>query len=644
MVKSLDKKWKELLFSFSGFGPNLLMVIMGAYFSDAINPAALNAAPEQAIIPGICLILPAVFPILFMIAKAFDGIIDIPFASITDNLKTKWGRRRPPILISFIPMVISFAMCWTPLFLGNEPSMQLANTIWIFGWSLVFFSTYTMCLISFYGSLSTVCSSSDQRTRVSSFKAFFDTISYCIAYALVPVIVGALHKSLGISINTFILILLPVMLTMLIPLFLIKEGAKYGYPERSEINEKPVRILESIKLTFGNKMFVKWMIVNCCSFFGLQMFLSGMNTMITGSMGMVDWEMSVLNTFAFAPVPIMLYLFNKVKIKKGTRFVFQTSLLAFAVAILSFFFGSVFITGGNKTVQYILGISGGVVASWSIGSFFMMPYAIPSQISSVERRLTGKNYSAMYFAAQAVTSSVVGAVASGLVYEYIKRIFFSTEVSGFITADSYEQAAEILNVSKDAVFNFGTLILPFIVSIMCIVGFFVAFTMPKDFSPVLIARELKKQYPDLDISEIEREAEGRDETHESIFIKIILSVLSGFVFGFVWIGIMFGEIKQVTDKMFNRYLQYFLCAFVPFYAVYWLINTDKQLKAAYESRGIEYKSYLPVMLPFAVIFPILPLNIVALSLIQKNVNKLLDYNAAASSAVIGGKPSSVSAS
>ena len=37
-------------------------------------------------------------------------------------------------------------------------------------------------------------------------------------------------------------------------------------------------------------------------------------------------------------VLIMLYLFRKVKEKKGIRFTYQTCLLSFAVAILSFFF------------------------------------------------------------------------------------------------------------------------------------------------------------------------------------------------------------------------------------------------------------------------------------------------------------------
>ena len=110
MVRSLDKKWKEFLFSFAGFGPNFLMILMGAYYTDALNPVAFEGnATYQAIASGICFITPAVFPILFALGKVFDGIIDIPFAHITDTLSTRWGRRRPTIAVCFVPMVL--ALC-----------------------------------------------------------------------------------------------------------------------------------------------------------------------------------------------------------------------------------------------------------------------------------------------------------------------------------------------------------------------------------------------------------------------------------------------------------------------------------------------------------------------------------------------------
>lgn len=59
MVRSLDKKWKEFLFGFSGFGPNLLMTMMGSYYSDALNSAALEAGEQfQAIVPGAACAVP----------------------------------------------------------------------------------------------------------------------------------------------------------------------------------------------------------------------------------------------------------------------------------------------------------------------------------------------------------------------------------------------------------------------------------------------------------------------------------------------------------------------------------------------------------------------------------------------------------
>ena len=148
MIKSLDKKWKEFLFAFSGFGPNFLMILMGSYYSDALNPSALETGEQfQAIMPGVCFILPALFPILFALGKVFDGIIDIPFAHITDTLSTRWGRRRPAIAVCILPMIISFVLCWIPVGGRENP---LLNTIWVTVFSIIFFAAYTMCLIAFY--------------------------------------------------------------------------------------------------------------------------------------------------------------------------------------------------------------------------------------------------------------------------------------------------------------------------------------------------------------------------------------------------------------------------------------------------------------------------------------------------------------
>ena len=609
MVKSLDKKWKVLLYSFAGFGPNFLMVLMGAFFTDAINPAALGAnVLHLQSISGVCLILPAVFPILWLLAKAFDGIIDIPFAQLADKLNTRHGRYRPLIAVGFIPMVVSYVLCWIPF--GNK----VFNTIWIFFWALIFFSTYTLNLISYYGSLSVVCSNDSQRGKVSSFKAFFDTISYCIVYALVPLLL----QVFDMSIDKFALISSILMLTMLIPLFIIKEGHKHGYPEREGIVEEKAKLGKSLKVTFGNKIFSKWLIVNCCSFFGLQMFLVSMNALITGGMGFSSGEMALINTCAFAPVPIMLFLFNKLKSKKGCRFAYQTCLISFALAILSFFFANKVICD-NKTLQMIISILGGFLGSWSIGSFFMMPYLVPTQIASVEQKLTGKNHSAMYFAAQAVTTSIIGAIASSLVYENIKMLFVA-KGHGIVWGESAKLIAEDLGILESQIFNLGNLIVPIIVSIMCVVGFIVAFKMPKDYDSNTVAKEIKKLNPEVTEEQTIIETKDEKEDKDSVFVNIALCVLSGFIFGFIW-PIFIIKNLGVIMKQNKKVLNCLLCYIVPFYSLYFLLKVNKELMQKAKENNIKIKNKTWVYVITSLVFPILPLNVVSLAVLQNDINK-----------------------
>ena len=154
MTHSLNRKWKELLYAATGLGPNMLMVLLGAYFTDAMNPVGLNSDIEYWSLTGYSLVMPAIFGVLWMIAKVFDGLVDIPLASLTDNMRTRWGRRRPAIVLAFVPMVVGYMLAWTPL---TRTENSLLNTVWMIVMLLIFFTGYTMSMSAFYGSLSSLC-------------------------------------------------------------------------------------------------------------------------------------------------------------------------------------------------------------------------------------------------------------------------------------------------------------------------------------------------------------------------------------------------------------------------------------------------------------------------------------------------------
>ena len=642
--KTLDKGWKEIVFALSAFGPNLLMGIMGAYYSDAVNPAALgmNEAAVQSI-AGVCLVTPLLYSILATIAKIFDGIIDVPLGHLTDNLRSKLGKRRAPIIYCFLPMVISYACLWIPIAgvpqigQSNFETIQLWNTIWFIVMSFIFFGTYTMNLICFYGSIGQVSYDDAQRLRVSSFKSFFDTIYYVLTYALVPVFLES-FKGTGWSIENLVFCLLPLMATCLIPVFMIKEGERnekklraLGYDIPEEAVEEQVPFFKSIKKTMLNKPALRWNIVNSTVYFGLQMFLVSMNALIVGLMGLKTIHMTILNTAAFAPIPVMLYLFNKLKAKKGIRFTFKSCMLCFAVCIMSFLLASEYVMGPeNYTIKVIIGAIGGVIGSWALGAFFMLPLLIPSSISSTEEKLTGVNQSAMYFAGQALFTCVIGAIATG-VYDLIKNLFVSRDFSTIVMVDAdlmervgstvaREAAGLAMGLPTGEVFCLGTMLVPIIVSICCIAGFFLANMLCKNYEPQEIAADLDM----LDLYEEKKDlfpvVNKKEEKKESIPVNIAIWVLSGSIFGLIWKKIIINRANELSED--EKVPTWLWLVSIPAFPVtgYILYRTAKMIKARCDKEGIACKDYSIV----CAVLGALGLGVVGYALQQATLNKMKD--------------------
>ncbi len=468
-MHSLDKKWKELLFAANSFGPNLLFVLIGAYFTDAMNPAGLTADKTSWSLTGYSLVVPAMFGITWAIAKVFDGLVDIPLAHVVDNIRTKWGRRRPMFIIAMIPQIISYILVWTPLEFREK---SILNTIWIGVMMVVYYASYTLSMITFFGSSSSICKDEAQRVRVGNFKSFFDTIGFCIVYALLPVFIGS-----GINIKKIALFAMPLMLTLLIPLFIIKEGDKYG-EGKEFMREARVPLKTSLRITLRNRLFLSLIIPNACAYFGLNMFLSAQNVLISGIMNLPAGLAAIMNTCAFAPVPLMLFIYYKIIQKKGIRFAYRIAIGSFAIAILNFCVGSEYMFPNSEIPRIIIGCIGGFCGSFGIGAFFATPYMVPAQIAAMEYKVTGKDHTAMYFAIQSLAAAIVAAISNGLVYEQIKNIVVPKVINGVaIEGETWKVGASLV---------------PVILCLVCVVGFILAGRMPKQYNEEVVSKEMSR--------------------------------------------------------------------------------------------------------------------------------------------------------
>ncbi|MCL2822082.1 MAG: MFS transporter, partial [Firmicutes bacterium] len=372
----LKNKKREFLYAFSSFGPDFMFAMIIAYFLSSVNPSMFGESAHVYAWRSHAIVSTASFGVLFFISRVVDALIDIPYAARLDKIKCKYARLRLPVLISIIPLTAAtIALCLPVSFSQGS----IANTIYFFVSLVVFFAAYTLYMIAYRSGVTSFSRDRKQRIRVSYFKSFLDTVRFAMVYPLTMLVLSLIADT-SLNVMHITLMSTPLLLTMLIPLFLTKskkgdESAQAALLESNSENSieksgetatvfaceesaaaeqadtslaasvqeakdqsalttaaiQPVQkqkigILSSLKLVITTKAFWPWMIVAFLYFMGLQLFLSTQNELISGVLWLTPAYAALLNSAAFGPVPIMLFLFNKVMKKKGIRFALQVGL------------------------------------------------------------------------------------------------------------------------------------------------------------------------------------------------------------------------------------------------------------------------------------------------------------------------------
>lgn len=407
-MRKLTKKWQMFLYAIGGMGVNMLNLMVGSYLCSAIIATGFD---EKVIgnhtFLGIDLVVPAVWAIFGIAAKIIDGVIDVPMASFTDNLKTKFGRRRPALLIGLIPMILAYILF--TLVTPNPEGATVLNTVFYGVVLCVFYSFYTLTMVTYYATFTEIVDTQEERNFISNVKSVCDIVYFILGYVVVAMLLG------GLNIRVVSMVVLPMVLTMLIPLFLIKEkSTKEGVltDEDGQVS-RPVNLIRSLACTFKNKSYIIWMIVYSFMTFGVQLFLSGINEYFS----VAGMSMMFVMMAAFGPVPFTLLLYNWLTRRFGFGFSYRYILIIFAVGMLAMFGVSLLPAGTLKTV---LAICTGLISSFGIGAMFSVAYSVPSQLAAEEEKKTGVSNAAMYFAVQGLFAGVAAGIGGGAVLTLLK--------------------------------------------------------------------------------------------------------------------------------------------------------------------------------------------------------------------------------
>lgn len=401
-MRKFTKKSQIMLYGCAGLGVNMLNMIVGTYLCSALLVGGFEKNVENWTYLNKDLVVAGLWSLLIVIAKAIDGIIDVPLSHFTDNLKTKWGKRRPSIVMGYIPMIIAYLLFLVPI----DHDATLLNTIWFAFLLFVFYGAYTLTMLTYYATFAEVTRTEKELVLLSNVKSTCDVIYFSMSYALVPLFV-----SMQVNIRGVALMFLPLSLTMLIPLFMLKEDSTLVAADDADTANR-VTVKKSLFFVFKDKPFIYWM---CCVFVmnaGLQLFLSGINEYFSST----GLNMTVVMATCFVPVPFTLILYNKIVNKKGLGFAYRYILLVFSVGMaLMGLCGFV-----SQSLLYPFAILCSLIVSFAIGAFFSITYTVPSHRAAL-RVGESKTASSMYFAIQGLFEGVSAGIGSGVILVYLKQ-------------------------------------------------------------------------------------------------------------------------------------------------------------------------------------------------------------------------------
>lgn len=120
---------------------------------------------------------------ILIIPRIWDGVADPIMGYISDNTRTRWGRRRPWILIGGISVALSFVMLWwvpkhslVATWFPSDSAFEWFQLAYIFVALMIFYTATTIFEIP-HGALGLEMSpDSGERTRLCSAKSFFGNL------------------------------------------------------------------------------------------------------------------------------------------------------------------------------------------------------------------------------------------------------------------------------------------------------------------------------------------------------------------------------------------------------------------------------------------------------------------------------------
>lgn len=276
--------------------------------------------------------------------RIYDAIIDPIMGYISDNTKSKWGRRRPYIFVGAIVTGVMFAVLWQL----NPENSQTYNFWYFLIVSMLFLTGNTLFSAPLIGLGYEMTSDYNERTRLMGFSQTIGQIAWMVVPWFWVIIANPnIFESQAVGVRQLSLVVGAVCIVLgVLPAIFCKEIDQTHLSNREDLTLKNILhnlkgLLSNIVLIFKNKPFVKLCAATFLVFNGFQMVASFSYFIIVfymfkgeyGAAGTWPAWFSTVSAIAtaFMVIPVVTMMSNKLGKRKAFIISTVISIIGYAL-------------------------------------------------------------------------------------------------------------------------------------------------------------------------------------------------------------------------------------------------------------------------------------------------------------------------
>jgi len=385
----------------------------------------------------------------FSIAMGFltIAVTQFLFGWLSDAKYTKWGRRKPYIII-FAPLLgVSIIFLLLPG-LVIDLSDQGALFRWMLIWEIIFRASYAVTTP--YQAWMAEEFPVDERPKVSQFQNTFNYLGNAIMALFSILILTSFVDKLKKEINTPVPLnfLIPVIIFGLLTIILFYIIA-FKFPTEPHYEIKS-DLIENLKTIVKNKNFMSIVLMVGISGFGWSIITSVMLKYLEDVLNLSGTDYIIAAVALVLTIFIFLYLWRRTIQKSGKKkallYIFILATAFLPISLLGLIPMNSYLVIG---IIFIVGI-GAILGGW-----FLFPYIVYADVAEDDERSTGELKAGIYTGFPSIILNIFQALGAFL----IGSILSLPKLERYYVAEPYS-------------FSIGLLIFGPIVSLILLISYF----------------------------------------------------------------------------------------------------------------------------------------------------------------------------